>query len=395
MAYNYLNYILDYFYGLPIWLGIVIGCAFCFFIIQMVYYWGFFTNIFRFKRKCRKNKVSFLESFPPVSVIICAKNEEVNLNDKLPKVLEQDYPDYEVIVVNDSSSDESEEVLAIMKTRYERLHTTFVPENAKFIDSKKFALTLGIKAAKNEILIFTDADCEPRTDKWLKNIVRNFTEDTQIVLGYGGYKRKKSLLNYIIVFDTLFIAIQYINYSLSGKTYMGVGRNMAYRKSMFMQSKGFTAHLNLQSGDDDLFINETATKTNTRVEISPDSITISEPKDTFRMWKRQKERHLSTSGHYRFGSKALIGVEVFSRGLFYASLIALLISFDLVAAYIATGMFLIRYITQYIIINLTAKQLGERKYYIGILILDILLPLINLNIQIKSLFRGKEKYKWK
>ena len=113
------------------------------------------------------------------------------------------------------------------------------------------------------------------------------------------------------------------------------------------------------------------------------------------MWKRQKERHLSTSGHYRFGSKALIGVEVFSRGLFYASLIALLISFDLVAAYIATGMFLIRYITQYIIINLTAKQLGERKYYIGTLILDILLPLINLNIQIKSLFRGKEKYKWK
>ena len=168
MAYNYLHYILDYFYGLPIWLCIVIGCAFCFFIIQMVYYWGFFTNIFRFKRKCRKNKVSFLESFPPVSVIICAKNEEVNLNDKLPKVLEQDYPDYEVIVVNDSSSDESEEVLAIMKTRYERLHTTFVPENAKFIDSKKFALTLGIKAAKNEILIFTDADCEPKTEKWLK-----------------------------------------------------------------------------------------------------------------------------------------------------------------------------------------------------------------------------------
>ncbi|OQA47994.1 MAG: Poly-beta-1,6-N-acetyl-D-glucosamine synthase [Bacteroidetes bacterium ADurb.Bin302] len=395
MAYNYLNYILDYFYGLPIWLGIVIGCAFCFFIIQMVYYWGFFTNIFRFKRKCRKNKVSFLESFPPVSVIICAKNEEVNLNDKLPKVLEQDYPDYEVIVVNDSSSDESEEVLAIMKTRYERLHTTFVPENAKFIDSKKFALTLGIKAAKNEILIFTDADCEPRTDKWLKNIVRNFTEDTQIVLGYGGYKHKKSLLNYIIVFDTLFIAIQYLNYSLSGKTYMGVGRNMAYRKSMFIKSKGFTAHLNLQSGDDDLFINETATKTNTRIEISPDSITISEPKDTFSMWKRQKERHLSTSGHYRFGSKALIGAEVLSRGLFYASLIALIISFDLVASYIAAGMFLIRYITQYIIINLTAKQLGERKYYIGILALDILLPLINLNIQIKSLFRGKEKYKWK
>ncbi|NCC98927.1 MAG: glycosyltransferase [Bacteroidia bacterium] len=395
MAYNYLNYILDYFYGLPIWLIIVIGCAFCFFIIQMVYYWGFFTNIFRYKRKCRKNKISFLESLPPVSVIICAKNEEVNLNEKLPKVLEQDYPDYEVIVVNDSSSDESEEVLAIMKTRYERLHTTFVPENAKFIDSKKFALTLGIKAAKNEILIFTDADCEPKTDKWLKNIVNNFTEDTQIVLGYGGYKRKNTLLNYIIVFDTLFIAIQYLNYSLSGKTYMGVGRNMAYRKSMFIESKGFTAHLNLQSGDDDLFINENSTKKNTRIEISPDSITISEPKDTFMMWKRQKERHLSTSGHYRFGSKVLLGAEVFSRGFFYASLIALLISYDLVAAYIAGGLFLIRYISQYIIINLTARQLGERKYYLGILALDILLPLINLNIQIKSLFRGKEKYKWK
>ncbi len=257
------------------------------------------------------------------------------------------------------------------------------------------ALTLGIKAAKNDLLVFTDADCVPSSNDWINLIIRNYTPETQIILGFGAYKSEKSLVNKFILFDTLFIGIQYLNYSLCKHTYMGVGRNIAYRKSLFDNSKGFTTHLNLQSGDDDLFINEVSNKNNTRVEISKDSISLSEAKPTFKKWFRQKERHLSTSEHYKLSSKLIIGTEIISRGLFYLSLIIALSLGNIISTIIALSLFLIRYITQYIIINATAKQLGVNTFYIGILFFDITIPIINLAIKIKSCFSGPATYKWK
>jgi len=378
-----------------LWQLVIFGIFATAFILQSFWWLRYFTAIFRYNRKFYKNKISFNYDFPPVSVIICAKDEEINLKKYLPTVLQQNYPNYEVIVVNDASYDNTEEVLAKMKLEYSNLHSTYVPENAKFIDSKKFALTLGIKAAKNDILVFTDADCMVASTDWLGNIVRNFDSKTDIVLGYGAYSRKKSLLNAFQVFDTLFIAMQYLNYSLAGHTYMGVGRNMAYRKSMFVNSRGFANHLDIQSGDDDLFINEVATKNNTRVEIQRESKTISEPKMTLNMWIRQKQRHLSTSKYYKAGTKFFIGFELATRTIFYASFILALLFGNYVTSAIAILCFIFRYISQYAIINKTATQLGERHYYFGVLLMDIMLPLINLGIQTKSKLSKGSKYKWK
>lgn len=364
-------------------------------LVQMYWWLRFFTGIFRYNRQFNKNKVPFNYEYPKVSVIICAKDEEINLKKNLPLIMNQMYPDYEVIVVNDASYDNTEEVLAEFKQKYSNLRSTYVPEKAKFIDSKKFALSLGIKAASNDILVFTDADCMPNSKDWLCNIVRNFDNNTDIVIGYGAYEKNKTLLNQFQVFDTLFIAIQYINYSIAGYTYMGVGRNMAYRKSMFLKSKGFTSHLDLQSGDDDLFINGVATRTNTKIEIQPENQTISEPKHTFKLWLRQKQRHLSTSGRYKTFTKFLIGTELASRTLFYAGFILSLVFGNCVTAAITLLCFLIRYITQYIIINKTATQLGEHHYYFGVAAMDILIPLINLLAEIKTMVSGKTIYKWK
>lgn len=381
------------------WQLAVYGVLALAFTVQMFWWLRYFTGIFRYNRKFNKNKIKFNYEFPPVSVIICAKDEEENLKVNLPVVLEQMYPDFEVIVVNDASYDDTEEVLAEMKLKYPHLRSTYVPENAKFIDSKKFALTLGIKAAKNDVLVFTDADCKPTSKDWLNNIVRHFDPDTDIVIGYSPYTRHKSLLNAFQVFDTLFIGMQYLNYSLAGKTYMGVGRNMAYRKSLYLKSKGFTTHLNLQSGDDDLFINGVATKSNTKIEIQPDSQTVSEPKPNNNLWVRQKERHLSTAPHYKAGTKFLIGTELAFRTIFYLAFIATIAISVMWANFVVCGigvlLFIIRYLTQYIIINKTATQLCERHYYAGVLAMDTLMPLINLYINTKSMLRGGSMYKWK
>lgn len=364
-------------------------------LIQLYFYLRFYTAIFRHKRRVKKGKIKLLEELPEVSVIICAKNEEENLKKHLPGILKQNYPKFEVIVINDRSIDETETVLELLKKEYPHLRTSFVPQDAKYIDSKKIAVTLGVKAAKNDILIFTDADCEPISDKWLENMVKSFSTDKQIVLGYGAYKKNKSLTNYIQVFDTLFIGIQYLNYAIAGYPYMGVGRNMGYRKSFFESSKGFSKHLDIQSGDDDLFVNDFAKGKNTTVCISPESITLSEEKENFSAFLKQKERHLSTSSKYKFRSKFFIGTELGSRFLFYLGLLLIGIGQLPYYYFIIPGTFLLRYIVQYIIINLNAKQLGERKYFIGICFMDIILPLINLYLYIISYFRPKAHYKWK
>ena len=364
-------------------------------LVQLYYYLRFYTAIFRHKRRIKKGKIQLLDTLPEVSVIICARNEEENLRKHLPSVLKQDYPKYEVIVINDRSYDESETVLELLKKEYPHLKTSFIPMDARFIDSKKIAVTLGIKAAENDILVFTDADCEPVSNKWLEGVVRSFSGNNQIVLGYGAYKKNKSFANFTQVFDTLFIGIQYLNYAIAGYPYMGVGRNMAYRKSFFESSKGFSKHLDIQSGDDDLFINDYAKGKNTTVCVNPDSVTTSEEKKSFSAFLAQKERHLSTSGRYKFSSKLLLGTEMGSRFLFYLGILLTCLMQMPYWYFIAPGAFLLRYIVQYIIINLNAKALGERKFYFGICLMDILLPLINLYLYIVAFFRPKAHYKWK
>lgn len=373
---------------------VTIGLLSCL-LIQWVYYLGYFTRIFRYARKCRKGKVSYNNNFPPISVIVCARNESINLEAYLPLLLQQDYPEYEVIVVNDRSTDDTEEILKLLSYKYPHLKTTFIPDRARFIDSKKMAVTLGIKSASNDVLLFTDADCYPRSKDWLTLMARNFTDTTQMVLGYGAYQYKKGFLNFLIRFDTLTIGMQYLNLALGRRAYMGVGRNMGYRQRFFEQTSGFTKHLNLQSGDDDLFVNENSRKGNTRIEIDPQSVTVSNPEESFELWLLQKSRHLSTSSHYRFSNKLFIGIELLSRAGFYALLITtacLAYPWGLAVASLA---FLLRNIVQITVINATAKQLGEKKFYFGVTFLDILLPLINLFLHVKRQFAPKMVYKWK
>jgi cellulose synthase/poly-beta-1,6-N-acetylglucosamine synthase-like glycosyltransferase len=360
-------------------LAIILFAAFA---KQVFYYLFFYAKILYYKKKTVKGKVSFSTEQPPISVVICAKNESDNLRNFLPYILNQDYPNYEVIVVNDGSTDESEEILSSYGKEYSHLYHTYLPSEAKFISTKKMALTVGIKAAKNELLLLTDADCKPQGKDWISNIVRNFDDKTEIVLSYGAYFQQKGFVGRLISYDTFFIAMQYMGFALSGKPYMGVGRNLAYRKSLFFKNRGFASHLSLQSGDDDLFVSEVATKQNTRVEVSTESITYSIPKQSFKSWYIQKHRHLTTSPYYKFIPKFLIGAEVFSRFLFYLSFILLAIFGNMWLWIFAGSLFLLRFITQALVINLTAKQMNERTFYFGIILYDILLPLISLNIML-------------
>jgi poly-beta-1,6-N-acetyl-D-glucosamine synthase len=354
-------------------------------LVQLYFYLGIFLRFITYKRAPQLKKY-------PISVIICARNEAENLRKNLPSILGQKHENFEVIVVDDCSTDHTGEVLGEYLKKYKKLRTTTITPDRKFTHGKKLAITVGIKAAKNEWLVFTDADCFAGSDQWLNRLQENFTDKTELVLAYGGYTSSKGLLNKYIRYDTIIIAIQYFSYAIAGFPYMGVGRNLAYRKSLFFKNKGFASHYNLLSGDDDLFVNETANKLNTSVEFHHESYTQSEPKHSWKQWSNQKKRHYGTADRYKTLHIFLLGFEHFSRILFYTTFISLL-CFQIYLPYIlAAG--LLRLTVQMIIIKLSMKRLNERKLLVWFVIFDLLSLFINFILYLSTRFRSK-KLKWK
>jgi glycosyltransferase involved in cell wall biosynthesis len=366
----------------------IVFMAYCAaFLIQILFWLVIFSRLIFYK------PVNSITAKEPVSVIICARNEEENLRKNLPVILEQEYPDFEVVVINDCSADGTEKYLDKLIEDYPFLKSTTIKEDRKFRHGKKLALTIGIKAAKNDLLLLTDADCRPESSHWIDTIQRNFAEGTSIVLGYGGYSEEKGLLNTIIRFETLYIALQYLNYALARLPYMGVGRNLAYRKSLFLSNKGFATHSHILSGDDDLFVNEVANRRNTSIEISKESHTRSEVKKTWKEWYFQKKRHLTTGPGYKFLIKFLLSLEVLSRLLFYAGFVFLLVSES--SAYLAiTVPFLVRTCIFLTIFRITGSRLNEKHLLLPSLLLDLLLPLFNIYILFSN-FAEARRNRWK
>lgn len=298
---------------------LLLGLFILFFLINLIYFFSFFA----FATAGAKNN---LHPGQPVSVIICAKNEEENLRNFLPSVIEQNYPDFEIIVINDASTDNTLEVIEEFQQIDPRVKCVNVENNEAFWANKKYALTLGIKKARNQHLLFTDADCAPQSKEWISKMSQHFQPEIDIVLGYGGYfKHKGSLLNKLIRFETLLTAIQYFSYARLGSPYMGVGRNLAYTSSKFYELKGFASHLHLRSGDDDLFVNEAANAKNTAISFERESHTRSAPKNKFKEWFHQKKRHVSVAGKYKPKHRMLLGIFYASRLLFWLLFAVLLI----------------------------------------------------------------------
>jgi len=281
-----------------------------------------------------------------------------------------------VIVVNDCSEDETDQVLENYQKKHKHLKISTIKMDEKFGHGKKFALFIGIKAAKNEWLLLTDADCFAETNQWLFTMQKSFKKNTSFVLGYGGYEKKKGILNQVIRFDTVFIAMQYFGFALAGIPYMGVGRNLAYRRSLFFESRGFSTHMHLNSGDDDLFINANANNTNTLIEIGKKSHIRSVPKNTFSEWTKQKRRHLTTGAYYRNKHKFLLFIEPFSRIIFYTTLILLLTQWTF--PQVVIGAFLFRTTIQLTFFKFAMVRLNEKKILLSSFLFDILAPFYNL-----------------
>ncbi|NUO01355.1 MAG: glycosyltransferase [Saprospiraceae bacterium] len=259
---------------------------------------------------------------PGVSIIICARNEAENLKKNLGRILNQNYRSFEVLVVDDHSSDKTSQVVLDFQKTHPILH--LLSMNDANQHGKKAALSKGIECSQFENLLLTDADCAPASLNWLSSMQCLLQGDVQIGIGYGPYTTHEGFLNAFIRFETSYTAIQYLSFAIYGLPYMAVGRNLIYRKSLFFQQGGFRSHAHVLSGDDDLFVNGAANARNTAVTIHPDTFVFSEPKRTWRGYYNQKSRHLTTGRHYRLRHRIALGGLSASHALHYVSAVALL-----------------------------------------------------------------------
>ncbi|SDF05494.1 Glycosyltransferase, catalytic subunit of cellulose synthase and poly-beta-1,6-N-acetylglucosamine synthase [Mucilaginibacter pineti] len=344
----------DYFNCLETYIHAVLFILFqlCF-IVQLYYLVSNHTRLAGYKPA---------EELPPVlipiSVIISARNEAQNLQENLPFILQQNYPDFEVVVINDCSYDSSDTVLEDLQRQYPLLKVVTITEHQRFKTGKKFALTLGIKAAKNEYLLFTDADCKPASENWIGRMAANFGTNAQIILGYSPYYKTRNFLNRFTRYETLKTAVNYLSGALSGDPYMGIGRNLAYTKTLFFSAKGFASHMHVISGDDDLFVNQHATRDNTTIEIHPDAFMFTSAKTTISSWYRQKKRHMGVGKLYKNRHRRMLSFDAMSGFLFYILLVLCLVfKYE---PLLALGLFALRLILQLSIYSRIFKKLDGR-----------------------------------
>jgi len=369
--YNSLSFIILIIFGISL-------------LIQLLYHWGVFSKVAFYKRNARPKLDEELE---PVSIVICARDAYEYLIDLIPVLLKQDYPDFEIVIVNDCSDDETEEYLKDLERNEPRIKPVQLKQHLNFFAGKKFPLSMGIKSAKNDLIILTDCNCMPVNDQWLRSVVNRYNNRTEIVIGYSPYIQKKSVMNRIMRFDSLQNGLLYLSAALNRHPYMGVGKNLSYRKELFYRNKGFISHYTTSVGEDDLFISQVANKKNTETLIDAENAILTTPTKSFRLWMRQKSSRYSTVHHYSSRARLSLSLFYISQFLFYASFIALIALCAQPAFTITNGaafyipilvfFFLLRYGTQMFIYHKASKRLGEKGLLPGLIVYDFLFAFLS------------------
>ncbi|MDH4090284.1 MAG: glycosyltransferase [Cyclobacteriaceae bacterium] len=352
--------------------------------IQIVYCLAFIIAISTQQEKGKPKSL-------PVSVIVCAHDEENNLRELIPILLAQDHVEFEIVIVDDRSNDATVDLLLKETAKDHRLKMVRIDRTPPHANSKKYALTMGIKAARYEWILLTDADCRPAGNAWISTMSSRFGNATEFVLGYSPYLEKSGILNAFIRFETLLTAIQYISFALLGNPFMGVGRNLAYRKSMFFNAKGFNNALQVTGGDDDLFVNQHAHGNNTAVCFTVPSQVFSIPESTWGTFYKQKVRHLSVGKRYRFSHQLLLGV--FSITWILTWFIGIPLIFFSFNNYVVAGLLLLRMILVTLTIRVFAGKLGQ-KFEIWIIpLLDFIYAFYYLVTGLRALVISKVEWK--
>ncbi|WP_338875053.1 glycosyltransferase [Spirosoma sp. SC4-14] len=373
--------------------------------IQLIYILFIFSRTAFWNASHSASAVSTAAPQPGVTIIVCARNELDNLTDLLPLLDQQNYPTFEVLVMDDRSSDGTLTFLENEITGLTHVRFIRIDREHEHVTPKKYAITIALKKAVYPIVLLTDADCRPATTEWLAQMVAPLTDqDKKLVLGFSPYQQQPGFLNLLIRAETLFTAVQYFSLALVGRPYMGVGRNLAYRTQLFFDNRGFYTHKNIVGGDDDLFVNEVATGQNTAICLDPDTFVWSRPKESWAEWQQQKRRHLNVGNYYKTGNKIRLGLQTSTHVLTWVLglLVGLIILGYAIGYYtftasewllllIASGAFLFRIVAFWGIVGQISYKLAHTVHWAIMPAVDLLLAIYYGLSGLRMLFTRRQK----
>ena len=372
--------------------------AICF-ITQMIFYWAILAKPYYYMRAVERGNISFSSDYPPVSVIIYVRNRFYDLQDFLPALLEQDYPQFEVIIVNDGSTEENKNTLYRLHEQYANLYSTHIPDETRNVSRKKLGITLGIKAAKYDCLLFTEADSHTRSSNWIQLMARHFGKNKTVVLGMSAKEKEEGFFSKFIVFDYFYSNLQMLSMALRNHPHAGSGRNLIYSKTHYNEQKGFVRHHSGRQVEDDLFINDIAAESDVEVELSSESVVMTDL--NIYDWKQEKKDRAFANHFYKVGPVALWSLEAFSRFFFILSVIACLVWAFMhpetlpYMAGAAVGCYLTRLFSQLFVVNKIASSLELEKFYLTIPLFDLMQILVNVYFFMFRVVHKKENYIFK
>jgi glycosyltransferase involved in cell wall biosynthesis len=354
-------------------------------MLTLFIYWVSFYAAYTFGEKADKTENTSPE---PISVIISCKNAEKTIEKTIYSILSQKYVDFELIIIDDFSTDQT--VSIVQKIQDSRI----ILLSAKVdVAGKKAALTQAIQSAKNEILLFTDADCIPASTQWIKSMAQTLFQipETEVVLGYGPMNKKNTWINKFARYETWLTAVQFFSYAIFKMPYMGVGRNLMYKKSAFLRVNGFNHHEDVASGDDDLFISSVANRRNITVNMDPNAFVYSEAKDQLATFFRQKTRHISTSVRYKLAHQVLLSIFAAAQSGIYLVLILGLI---MNVFHLQTIFFILlsKWIMQSLLHYQWMQRLDSKDLWLLFPILDIMMSVYYFIVSCFSIFRNKNTW---